>query len=587
MRRQGVLLLALAAVLSLGFMALPWGPDELVERGWIESFDADTSEDGTIYVATTVWGQHRRDEEVDLDEPVTGNTWIGLRYSRNQGRNWYVAATSFTPGIDPSFGNVRVVAGKEGERELVHVFYTIGTHLLVKNWLEGPAGWGEGGSTSTSGTITDQWEQALGAGTYHVARSYLPGAEPGEFSDNYVLVVAYHEHSTNQICIHRSLDRGETWDEVARFSSIPGWEFSWDFDLTFVPPGIFLLTYPKYLTEPYWEGEYVVPSPHWVEGFVWAGEEDWIGPWMIREEGMGGDYFPLFADYPRIGGAHSTWRDHTVAVLATPTFNPDTGVRKLEYWTFTELGFPSDWNGETLTYWEGGTSYTCLDALSPRKEADQDIHVLLSWEDEMYLCLADASGSPGVPLSYRERGMNDFDYYESDNWLLCPKLVHIDKPPVDCLGVVYAQRLDHANAEILGVDVYYDSNCSIDLQQMPPSAIFEIQLEESEHPFTYSPGTGPLSVQLEASAMAVCETTHSHVLEISWAISGGVTLQDVKIEITASDGSSYVHDTRAVKGTGSFGLAFPAGGTVTVTATATSASGMAASARSVALTSCE
>ncbi|MCK4600434.1 hypothetical protein KAU37_11570 [Candidatus Bipolaricaulota bacterium] len=593
MRKQGVLLLALAAVLSLGFKALPWGPDVLVERGWIESFDADTSEDGTIYVATTVWGEHVRHEEIDLDEPITGNTSIRLRYSRDQGRNWYVAGTMFTWGIDPGFGNVRVVAGKQGDRDLVHVFHTFGRHLLVKNWLEGPAGWGEGGGTSTVGTITDQWEQALGAGTYHVARSYLPGAEPGEFSDNYVLVVAYHEHSTNQIRIHRSLDRGETWDEVARFASIPGWEFSWDFDLTFVPPGIFLLTYPKYLTEPDWEGEYAAYSPHWVEGFVWAGEEDWIGPWMIREEAMGGDYFPLFADYPRIGGAHSTWRDHTVAVLATPTFNPDTGQRKLEYWTFTEIGSPSDWGGETLAYWEGGTSYTCLDVLSPRKEADQDIHVLLSWEDEMYLCLADASGSPGVPLSYRERGMNDFDYYESDNWLLCPKLVHIDKPPVDCLGVVYVRRLDHANAEILGVDVCYDSNCSIDLQQMPPEvilqqrAIFEIQLEESEHPSTYSPGTGPLSVQLEASAIAVCETTHSHVLEISWAISGGATLQDVKIEITASDGSSYVHETQAGQGTGSFGLVFPAGGTVTVTATATSTSAMAVSSRSATLTSCE
>jgi len=196
-------------------------------------------------------------------------------------------------------------------------------------------------------------------------------------------------------------------------------------------------------------------------------------------------------------------------------------------------------------------------------------------------------------LSYRERGMNDFDYYESDNWLLCPKLVHIDKPPVDCLGVVYTRRLDHANAEILGVDVYYDSNCSIDLQQMPPevilqrSAVFEIQLEESEHPSTFSPGAGPLSVQLEASAISVCETTHSHVLEISWAISGGVTLQDVKIEITVSDGSSYVHDTQAVEGMGSFGLMFPAGGAVTVTVTATAASGMAVSARSVALFSCE
>ncbi|MCK4392660.1 hypothetical protein KAX17_07105, partial [Candidatus Bipolaricaulota bacterium] len=118
-------------------------------------------------------------------------------------------------------------------------------------------------------------------------------------------------------------------------------------------------------------------------------------------------------------------------------------------------------------------------------------------------------------------------------------------------------------------------------------AIFEIQLEESEHPSTYSPGTGPLSVQLEASAIAVCETTHSHVLEISWAISGGATLQDVKIEITASDGSSYVHETQAGQGTGSFGLVFPAGGTVTVTATATSTSAMAVSSRSATLTSCE
>ena len=71
MRKQDVLLLALAAVLSLGFAALPWGPDVLVERGWIERFDADTSEDGTIYVATTVWGQHSRHEEVNLDEPIT------------------------------------------------------------------------------------------------------------------------------------------------------------------------------------------------------------------------------------------------------------------------------------------------------------------------------------------------------------------------------------------------------------------------------------------------------------------------------------------------------------------------------------
>jgi len=98
----------------------------------------------------------------------------------------------------------------------------------------------------------------------------------------------------------------------------------------------------------------------------------------------------------------------------------------------------------------------------------------------------------------------------------------------------------------------------------------------------------PASPQLEeASAIAVCETTHSHVLEISWAISGGATLQDVKIEITGPGGSSYVHEAQAVQGTGSFGLIFPDGGTVTVTATATSASGMAVSSRSVTLTSCE
>ena len=109
MRKQGVLLLALAAVLSLGFKALPWEPDVLVERGWIESFDVDVSENGTIYVAATVWGQHARHEEIDLDVPITGNTAIHLRYSRDQGHNWYVAATSFTPGIDPGFGNVRVV----------------------------------------------------------------------------------------------------------------------------------------------------------------------------------------------------------------------------------------------------------------------------------------------------------------------------------------------------------------------------------------------------------------------------------------------------------------------------------------------
>lgn len=591
MRKQGVLLLALAAVLSLGLNALPWGADALVERGWIESFDVDVSENGTIYVATTVWGQHARHEGMDLDEPITGNTAIHLRYSRDQGRNWYIAATSFTYGINPGFGNVRVVAGKEGDRDLIHVFHTIGGHLLVDNRLEDPAGWGEGWTTTT-GTITDEWEQALGAGTYHVARSYLPGAEPGTFSDNYVLVVAYHEHSTNEICVHRSLDRGETWGEVASFASITGWEFSWDFDLAFVPPGIFLLTYPKYLTEPYREGGYAAPSLRWVEGFVWAGEEDWIGPWTIREEAMGGDYFPLSASYPRIGGAHSTWRDHTIAVLATPTLNPETTQRKLEYWTFTELGSPDNWDVQTSTYWEDGTSYTCLDVVSPRRQVDQDIHVLLSWEDEMYLCLADASGSPGVPLSYRERGMNDFDYYESDNWLLCPKLVHIDEPPVDCLGIVYSRHADHANAATVGVDVYYDSNCGIDLRQMPPeailqrSAIFEIQLEESEHPSSYSPGTGPPSVRLEASAVAVCETTHSHVLEISWEIGGSVALKDVRMEITSPDGSYYVHETQAAQGTGSFGLVFPDGGTVTVTVSAASASTTTVSARSVTLTSC-
>jgi len=570
------------------FGALAWGPDRVIETGWIESFDVDCSEEGTIYVAANFFGEPGEIDPASATPPQNRTKTL-IFSSVNQGQEW--SRLSFEMGSN-AVSDVKLIVGRDDDQILLHVFHAFFFGTSVGRYQLATFNHNPSLEDSELSRITSDWEHALGTGTYQVARSSFTDADSDGFADDYVLVAAYHQHADDQIHVWRSLDRGETWQEVARLESIPGFWYSWDIDLAFVSPDSFVLVFPKYLPSRYSWGDTPTPALFWAEGRNSGGE--WRGPWMIRHERIDGDDLASFFGqiYPRLGVAHSAWRDSPVSIVLDTRVIAGETRQLLEQWSYVEADRPDDWQIETLARCTEASYYECLDVFSPRRLSDPRIDVLLSWEDELTVCQADASGSPGVSLSYGERGVNDHDYYPSRNGRLCPKLVRAVEPPyVDCLGIVYSARELHPNVDSAGVDLYYDSECHLELQ-MPSEAImgriniFEILVEES-YPLTQSPGSGPLSVEFQATATAACEATYSHVLEITWNIGGGDPLLEAKIEIAGPDGSSYVHTTKATVGTGKFGLLISAGGTVTVTVTATTPSGVSVSAKSVSLSPCE
>jgi len=86
------------------------------------------------------------------------------------------------------------------------------------------------------------------------------------------------------------------------------------------------------------------------------------------------------------------------------------------------------------------------------------------------------------------------------------------------------------------------------------------------NPPAIEPGTadGPLSIQISASASGASEGAYSHVLHVSWEVSGGSPPHRITIVITGPDGVTSERMAEALAGTEHFELACPDGGTAQV-----------------------
>jgi len=96
------------------------------------------------------------------------------------------------------------------------------------------------------------------------------------------------------------------------------------------------------------------------------------------------------------------------------------------------------------------------------------------------------------------------------------------------------------------------------------------------------PGTsegGPLSLRLSATATPTPNADQSHILTVSWEISGGVAPYRLTIVVTGPDGSKTVESDQALTGTREVPLAYPGGGTVHVSAEVTDGLGSVVSGR--------
>ena len=92
--------------------------------------------------------------------------------------------------------------------------------------------------------------------------------------------------------------------------------------------------------------------------------------------------------------------------------------------------------------------------------------------------------------------------------------------------------------------------------------------------------SGPLSVSVSASASAVNGMAYSHVLTVSWKVTGGTDPYRLSIRVTGPGGQTVAESEEMLEGERRFELAYPNGGTVIVSievedAAGSSASGMA------------
>ncbi|MFC2108389.1 hypothetical protein ACFLS5_02900 [Candidatus Bipolaricaulota bacterium] len=100
---------------------------------------------------------------------------------------------------------------------------------------------------------------------------------------------------------------------------------------------------------------------------------------------------------------------------------------------------------------------------------------------------------------------------------------------------------------------------------------------ESNPPIVEGTERGPLSISISASALAIQGMQHSHVLTVSWKITGGAAPYHLTLEVTGPDGITAVEGEEALEGTRRFELAYPGGGTVLVNAVVEDAAGSVAS----------
>jgi len=88
---------------------------------------------------------------------------------------------------------------------------------------------------------------------------------------------------------------------------------------------------------------------------------------------------------------------------------------------------------------------------------------------------------------------------------------------------------------------------------------------------------GGLSIRISAGSSRADEAEHSHVLAVSWEISGGVPPYQLNIEVTGPDGQTVAEGDEVLQGTRRFELTYPEGGTAQVSVQVGDAAGSTAS----------
>lgn len=84
-------------------------------------------------------------------------------------------------------------------------------------------------------------------------------------------------------------------------------------------------------------------------------------------------------------------------------------------------------------------------------------------------------------------------------------------------------------------------------------------------PVSGQTSSGALSINISASASEAYGMPYSHILIVSWKVTGGAAPYRVTIKVTGPDGVAAVEDEDALEGTRRFELAYRDGGTALVT----------------------
>lgn len=191
--------------------------------------------------------------------------------------------------------------------------------------------------------------------------------------------------------------------------------------------------------------------------------------------------------------------------------------------------------------------------------------IVLSWE-----------GS--IPTGYSVRYAADGERYQD---ALSPGIEPVMLSSQQPGGVLVPIPFGKESVRVRNVQLYF-----------PPSSMAgEAKLTEMRFLYDWGPSDeaefnppivgrgerGPLSVSVSASASAVDGMEHSHVLTVSWKITGGTAPYRLSIKVTGPDGLTVVDSEETLEGERKFELAYPDGGTVIVSVEVEDAAGSSAS----------
>lgn len=183
-----------------------------------------------------------------------------------------------------------------------------------------------------------------------------------------------------------------------------------------------------------------------------------------------------------------------------------------------------------------------------------------------------------IPTGYSVRYAADGESYQDAlSRGIEPVMLSLQQPG----GVLVPIPFGKASVRVRKVQLYFP----------PGSLAGEAKLTEMRFIYDWGPsdeaefsppiveGTerGPLSISVSASASAVQGMRHSHVLTVSWKITGGTAPYRLSIKVTGPDGLAVVESAEPLEGARRFELAYPDGGTVIVSVEVEDAAGASAS----------